>query len=565
MENKFLEYKKMVMETPDIYSKDIVRLMERVDYDFANREIYFDEELPAKIIELMETKFNDVREELTLEQKAMIYGFFGIKEKSTHKRVYKILFILVARGWGKSTFIGRLSFVMFFFIGKNTKIFQNFAYDKKQAQEVVKEWRKICQLEYFQKLGFEIRGRGENTTIVNEKMMQEGLNFEASIGTTESSSIQGKNFAGVICDEIHTWKDPGLFNDIIMGTKDEDSMAIMITTDGEIEDGFLDLMLNKSESFLNPKIYKKKVQLFKDSKETTPPSQVMPWIYKVDDVEKWDTEKEIKKANPSWDLPYFSSTRENIENAIYSVKFEDESEVTLFQKNLNIRTKGTNALFKVNDLDYNNNFVLKEDEFWFCGVDLAYNNDFNSVSFVTFTENKELKVINKSFTNKLNYERLRKKGQSHLKSYVRDGDLVISGDVQTNLDDIVNYIYEMTQKISVLNVGCDVAIINQFRQKLDDVGIDREYQTKVPQNATTLTEPIDILVKSVKQKQMLYNDNNCLVWQLLNAEKVEKGIASGTGYTIDNKNRNLKHDAVSSILTAISTRLKYNEKNETNY
>jgi phage terminase large subunit-like protein len=98
----------------------------------------------------------------------------------------------------------------------------------------------------------------------------------------------GFNPSLCICDEIASWEgDAGLKQyDVMksgMGARPE-GILLSCTTSGYINDSIYDEMLRRATRFL-----------LGDSKE----KKLLPMLYMIDDIEKWNDIEELKKSNPN--------------------------------------------------------------------------------------------------------------------------------------------------------------------------------------------------------------------------------------------------------------------------
>lgn len=98
----------------------------------------------------------------------------------------------------------------------------------------------------------------------------------------------GFNPSLCICDEIASWEgDAGLKQYEVMksgmGARPE-GILLSCTTSGYINDSIYDEMLRRATRFL-----------LGDSKET----KLLPMLYMIDDIEKWNDIGELRKSNPN--------------------------------------------------------------------------------------------------------------------------------------------------------------------------------------------------------------------------------------------------------------------------
>ena len=238
------------------------------------------------------------RIKLEVWQKALLSAIFGIMDEEGHRQFREVL-LVVARKNGKSILASGIG--NYFFRcegGFGAKIFC-IAPKLEQADIVYNNiWQMVTLDPEYQALKEELDERDtHNVKIKDQSMLPKHRQSDLAIIGTNSSvkkiafsakKSDGFNPSLCICDEIAAWEgDKGLKQYEVMksgmGARLE-GLLLSCTTSGYINDSVYDEMVNRSTRFL-----------LGDSKET----RLLPFLYMIDDVEKWNDINELRKSNPN--------------------------------------------------------------------------------------------------------------------------------------------------------------------------------------------------------------------------------------------------------------------------
>ena len=235
---------------------------------------------------------------LELWQKAMLSAMFGIVDGEGYRQFREVL-LVVARKNGKSIIASGIG--NYFFRsegGYGAKIFC-IAPKLEQADIVYNNiWQMVTLDPEYQETKEILDERDtHNVKIHDQSMLPKHRQSDlAIIGTNASvkkiafsaKKSDGFNPSLCICDEIAAWEgDKGLKQYEVMksgmGARLE-GMLLSCTTSGYINDSIYDELIKRSTRFL-----------LGDSKET----KLLPFLYMIDDVEKWNDINELRKSNPN--------------------------------------------------------------------------------------------------------------------------------------------------------------------------------------------------------------------------------------------------------------------------
>lgn len=562
VEDYVKQYEDKIRSKEIIVGKKILSLYDKWHYDLKNFEAYYDAEEGYKWIYLMEKYFYtgpNQRIKLTLVQKAQIQMFFGTLQKILTNGEYKVhryyneIFLLVGRGYGKSTIAGIIQAASIILNNSYRKEYLNVAYVKEQGAIVINSLAKIIRNSpIFIENGYEIQGSAEKTRIVNKEIPD----FSAQVKTLKSESLQGLDFSSMVLDEIHTWPDKSVITDIRGGKKNNDAFTYIISTNGSVRGGALDYMLDLANYALDKKNF-----------ALNGTNRLLPWIYEIDDYKNWNTPEEAAKANPNWYEPMFQTRKNEILNGLEQGKklgYDAQFKTTY----LNMSITSSNALLSYEDLNYENEFDIDEivkkygDYEWFGGIDLGLKHDFTAASLVCYVpEEEKLYIITKSWTSQKSFEYHHQRSKFAIDVHKELGELEIDGREVLNNLKVIDWFEKWSCKVNIALIGYDPAHFSKTAEHFDaELGWGTyNFLTKIIQTPGTLHEHMVHLQELVKLRNCFFN-SKLLHWELGNVEIVEVKQGGSIKWLPDNTNKDLLHDGASSLLTALAARYQYNKK-----
>lgn len=224
---------------------------------------------------------------LELWQKAIIACMFGVLDPKTNKRQFREVFLVVGRKNGKSLFAAAIANYTFFMDGGfGTRVYC-VAPKLDQADIIYNDIWTMITLE--KDLLFDREKIRDNTA----RHRMTDLFIESTNSTVKKIAFSAKKSDGFnpnlcICDEVASWQGEGGLRqwEVMksgMGARSEPLM-LAITTSGYQNDSIYDELVKRSTRFL-----------LGESKET----RLLPFLYMIDDVDKWNDINELQKANPN--------------------------------------------------------------------------------------------------------------------------------------------------------------------------------------------------------------------------------------------------------------------------
>lgn len=256
----------------------------------------------------------------------------------------------------------------------------------------------------------------------------------------------GFNPSFCICDEVASWEgDAGLKQYEVMksgmGARPE-GLLLSCTTSGYINDSIYDELLKRSTRFL-----------LGDSKET----KLLPFLYMIDDIDKWNDINELRKANPN--LGSSVSVDYMLEEiAVAEGSLSKRAE--FITKYCNLKQNSSLAWLDSKVIDMATGDPLDPEQFRGCycvgGFDLSRTTDLTAAC-VVIEKGGELYVLAKFFLPAERIEEAQAADGVPYQIYVQRGLLQPSGSNIVDYKDVFNWFRQLVEEYEIypLKVGYD--------------------------------------------------------------------------------------------------------------
>ena len=472
-----------------------------IEYLLLNGEWEFNEKKANKAIKFIENfcHHSEGRSDLLhleLWQKAIVSAIFGIMDKTTGYRQFREVFIIVARKNGKTLFAAAIAAYMTYVDGEYGAKVYFLAPKLDQADLVYDAFYQIVQSD--DELDSITKKRRSDIYI-------KAFNTSVKKIAFNSKKSDGFNPQLVVNDEMEAWPgDQGLKQYEVMtsalGARKQ-PLIISIATAGYVNDGIFDELFKRATAFLKG-----------NSRE----KRLLPFIYMIDDIEKWDSIEELKKSNPnlgvSVSVEYYLEQIEIARNSI-------SKKVEFMTKFCNIKQNSAVAW-----LDYwdvmkcvHEEKPLSLEDFKGCycvgGIDLSRTTDLTAASIVINRDG-----INHIFTRfympQKRYEVAINEDNTPYNIYRDRGFLFISGENQVDYKDVYNWFIELVKvyKIKPLKIGYDRYSANYLVEDLKTAG----FHTDDVYQGTNLTPILHEFEGNLKDGLFDFGDNSMLAAHFLN-------------------------------------------------
>lgn len=372
---------------------------------------------------------------LELWQKAIISVIFGIQD-AEKVRIFREIFIVIGRKNGKSLFASAIIAYMAFLEPEYGQEIYCLAPKLDQAALVYDGFHKMVKAE--PELLELARKRRSDIYIEESESFVKPIAFNAK-------KSDGFNPQLVVCDEMAAWRgDAGLKQYEVMksalGARTQ-PMILSISTAGYENDSIYDELMKRSTSFLKG-----------NSKER----RLLPFIYMIDDVEKWNDIEELKKANPNMGV----SVKEGFfidEIAVAEGSLSKKAE--FLTKYCNIKQNSSIAWLEYATVDRAGIEKTLED-FRDCyavgGIDLSQTTDLTAAS-VVIEKDGVLYAFTQFFMPRNRVESLQATDGVSYDIFVKKGLITLSGENYVDYKDVYNWFTMLLEVYGIrpLKIGYD--------------------------------------------------------------------------------------------------------------
>ena len=433
---------------------------------------------------------------LELWQKAIVSAIFGVMDKTTGYRQFREVFIIVARKNGKTLFAAAIAAYMTYVDGEYGAKVYFLAPKLDQADLVYDAFYQIVQSD--DELDSITKRRRSDIYI-------KAFNTSVKKIAFNSKKSDGFNPQLVVNDEMEAWPgDQGLKQYEVMtsalGARKQ-PLIISIATAGYVNDGIFDELFKRATAFLKG-----------NSRE----KRLLPFIYMIDDIEKWDSIEELKKSNPNLGVSVSAEYYlEQIEIARNSIS----KKVEFMTKFCNIKQNSAVAW-----LDYwdvmkcvHEEKPLSLEDFKGCycvgGIDLSRTTDLTAASIVINRDGINY-IFTRFYMPQKRYEVAINEDNTPYNIYRDRGFLFISGENQVDYKDVYNWFIELVKvyKIKPLKIGYDRYSANYLVEDLKTAG----FHTDDVYQGTNLTPVLHEFEGNLKDGLFDFGDNSMLAAHFLN-------------------------------------------------
>ena len=473
---------------------------------------------------------------LELWQKAIISAIFGILDKKTHRRQFREIFLLVGRKNGKSLFAAAIMAYVAYIDGEYGSELYCLAPKLDQADIVYDSFYKITQAE--EELAEVTKKRRSDIYIAELNTTIKKIAFNAK-------KADGFNPTMTTNDEMEAWTgDQGLkqYEVMVSGTGARtEPITLSTSTAGYVNDGIFDELMKRSTAFLKG-----------SSKER----RLLPFLYMIDDLEKWNTKEELAKANPNLGVSVqWEFFEEQIAIALQSLSKKAE----FMTKYCNIKQNSSIAWLDYETVAKAAGQPYTLDDFRGCycvaGIDLSRTTDLTAVSLVIEKGGKN-HIITQFFMPQERYNVAIDEEGVPYNIFKEQGYLTISGEHQVNYKDVFAWFVRLIKeyKIRPLKVGYDRYCAGYLVEEMKESGfhMDDVYQ------GTNLTPVLNTFEGDLKDGMYLIGENNLLKSHLLNvAVQIQTDDSRMKPVKIEKR---AHIDGAVSIFDALAVKMKYHKE-----
>lgn len=557
-ENFILSYYQGMKDGTIVVGQWVMLLYELIIQGLQDKRWFYDHKKALKGIKYFEKHVFHVEGplapkvvKLELWQKALLSLIYGIVDENG-KRQFREIFLLIARKNGKSIIASGISKYHFENGDEYGAKIYNLAPKLDQADIVYNNtWQMITLDPDYKKKKAMIDEARQGRQKIDDSFLQRhrmtDLYYPEFNSTIKKIAFSAKKSDGFnpsvcICDELASWEgDRGLKQyDVMksgMGARSEPIM-FSCTTAGYVNDSIFDELMRRATRFL-----------LGDSKE----NRLLPVLYMIDDVEKWNDLNELKKSNPNLGVSIsYDYMLEEIAIAEGSLPKKNEFMV----KYCNIKQNSSLAWLSTKTVEKCISKPLRAEDlvhsYAVAGIDLSQTTDL-TCALVLVERDGIINVLPKFWLPKNKLEDAIARDNLPYELYIQKGWLELSGEEFVDYHDCYNWLVEMVEKYQILPqvVGYDRYSSQYLIQDMKTYGFvtDDVYQ------GDNLWGVLQEMEGLLKEGRINIGDNDLMKIHLLNAG-IKMNKERGRGKLIK-LNASAHIDGCAALADALCVRQKH--------
>ena len=496
--NYIQEYYHKIKTGEIVVGKWIKLLYEKITAGLRDGLFYFDARKANRAIEFIETfchhcEGRDDLIKLELWQKSTVCLMFGIVDDEG-LRIFREVFLVMGRKNGKSLFASACIAYMDYLDGEYGAKIYCLAPKLEQAAIVYDNFYRMITRE--PELAALAQKRRSDIYIEETNSSVKPLAFNAK-------KSDGFNPHMTVCDEIASWPaEQGLKQYEVMksalGARKQ-PMILSISTAGYVNDGPYDELLTRSTAYL-----------LGNSEER----RLLPMLYIIDDVKKWDDIEELKKANPNMGV---SVSEDFFREEIAIAKNSLSKRAEFLTKYCNIKQSSTQAWipYEVVDAVTGGTYTLEDFRSSYCvgGIDLSQTTDLTACCVLIEREEK-LYTFAKFFMPANKIDELQAAEGVPYRLYVSAGLIQPSGENFVDYNDCFEWFRMLVEEYEILplQVGYDRYSAQYLVKQMEQYGFHMD-DVHQGENLTPVIHEMDGLLRD---QTLQLGDNNLLKAHFLN-------------------------------------------------
>ena len=491
---------------------------------------------------------------LEVWEKAFISCIFGLLKPGTTYPAYLEILLLIGRKNGKSIIASCISdYILQVKGGYGARVF-TVAPKLEQADIIYGNTWAMIQLDpewaAKKKAVEDLRKQSHNKveddpTCVKKRMSD--LFLPSTNSTMKKIAFSAKKSDGfnpslAICDEIAAWEgDKGLKQYEVMrsgmGAR-PDARMLSCTTSGYVNDGIFDELMKRATRCL-----------MGDSKET----RLLPFLYMIDDVDKWNDINELRKSNPNLGI---SVSVDYLLEEIAIAEGSLSKRAEFLTKYCNIKQNSSLAWLPAQVVEKAAGEPLRledfRDSYAVGGIDLSQTTDLTAATLV-IEKAGELYVFAQFFLPSEKIDDATARDGIPYQVYIQRGLLTPSGDNFVDYNDVSAWFKRLIEQFQIypLKVGYDRYSSQYLVQDLRAYGFHMDDVFQGENLYPVIRETEGLLADG----RIHIGDNDLLKIHLLNSA-IKMSTERGRGKLVK-INPSLHIDGTAALLDAMTVRQKY--------
>ena len=558
--NYIVEYYEAIRNGSIVVGHWMMLLLEFLINGLSEKRFFYSSEKADEVIDWIETHCFHTEGplapqplKLELWEKAFIASIYGIVDERGFRQFREVV-LIVSRKNGKSLLAAAIAKYEWQCGGYGSKVY-NIAPKLAQADIIYSNvWQMTTLDPEYIALKLELSEKDmhnknvKDTSILPRHRMSDlfipALNASVMKIAFSAKKSDGFNPSFCACDEVAAWEgDAGLKQYEVMksgmGARPE-AILLSCTTSGYVNDGIYDELLKRCTRFL-----------LGNSKE----KRLLPFLYMIDDIEKWNDLEELRKSNPNLGV---SVSREYLLDEIAVAEGSLSKKAEFITKYCNLKQNSSLAWLDAHVIEKMTGDTLRLEDFRssYCvaGVDLSQTTDLTAAT-VVIEKNGELYVFAKFWLPAEKIDEAIARDGVPYNIYVQRGLLELAGENYVDYKACYEWLKNLIEQYEILplKVGYDRYSAQYLVQDLEAYGFqcDDVYQGD---NLWGVLQEMEGLFKDGK---VHIGDNDLLKIHLLNSA-IKMSTERGRGKLV--KISPTAHiDGVAALADAFCVRQKWNE------
>ena len=557
------EYYNHITDGSIIVGQWIRLFYERLVKGLDDKLFYFDQTKADNAIEWIETHCYHTEGplapgafKLELWQKAALSVIYGIVDENG-KRYFREIALIMGRKNGKSLFASSIARYEWIQGGYGARVYclapkldqTDIIYNSVWMQTTLDPEYQALKKAVKDGIKYHERKTVDDSELPKHRMTD--LYVAATNSTVKKIAFSDKKSDGfnpslTICDEIASWQgDKGLkMYEVMksgMGAREmgeNPSILLSCSTAGYINDSIYDELIKRSTRFL-----------LGDSKET----KLAPFLYMIDDLEKWDDITELHKSNPNLGV---SVSEDYLREEIAIAEGSLSKKAEFITKYCCLKQNSSLAWLDAHVIEAMCGDRLELEDFRSCycvaGIDLSQTTDLTAATIV-IERGGELYVFAKFWLPAEKIDEATARDGIPYSAYIQRGLLEVSGDNFVDYHNCYNWLTSLVEDYEILPLmtGYDRYSAQYLIQDMERYGFrcDDVYQGD---NLWGVLQEMEGLFKDGK---VHIGDNDLLKIHLLNSA-IKMNVERGRGKLIK-LSPNLHIDGCAALADAFCVRQKW--------
>ena len=526
------QYRNAIWAGKIIAGEELVKELDKLIKDLKNPKYYYDTTEAYIRIDFIETfclhsksPFYGQPFKLMLWQKAFIEIIYSFHLSETKRQRFKKIILLIARKNGKSTLCAALAFAELI-IGNAGSDIVCSSNDDNQANIIYLEINTMREM-------FDPHNK---RTWKNQQCIKNLKNRSKVFKLSDRTrNKEGRNIDFGILDESHEMKD----NTIGKSIEQSQSLKINpkfinITTEGFINDGYLDKELEYARAVLNDEI-----------EDDT----LLPFLFTQDsEQEVFQDPSSHQKSNPSL---YEVKQPSYIEEQLNKARFNKADRMFTLAKDFNIKQNNAQAWLMKEDYTYKAVFNIEDFKGAMClgAVDLSETTDLTCAKVLLMKPGDKTKYIYTKYfipESKIENNADKNAGADYLE-WAKQNLIETTEGNDNDLTKVADWFYSLYKDygITLLKCGYDQRFAKDFINRMDEYGFECEM---VLQNRNVMSNPMKLVEADLKSQILNYNENPIDSWCFGNASVSMDNLGQIMAVKINNQKERRIDGAVTTII-----------------